>query len=432
MELILELAEPELDVLRKTFLHNNGLTLTEFCQTLLELLPKRFSEPGAIVQTIQQLEDAFQQIDVNGDQNLEWEELMGALLDVGSAIFQKKRAPYFWTEVDDASRSTPHSTRLGRVRLIPELSIMCVCEEGRQGILFYNLFGETTQPDVGLHPIGFLGTAIPGVSDGGEVFDMSYDAATQILICTVGDFSLQFYDCKPLATREVVQNEPLVSREDRATAREELTGLSKVLKRGGHKEADETILQAALGALQASNAIRGGSAGNNGSSSDEGSPLLPMLPAAAMPCCGGPSSRLPRYITRVHTHTPQRGILYVPDAGRLMTYGVGKELHVWAVKLQRINNTEFEVRCSLKATLKAHDDQITEMVLLQDVGLLATAGLDGNVCLWAIKGAPDGAGGRRGFNDDANIAQQAMAATHGLYLHTKHTGIHVKGVRSML
>jgi hypothetical protein len=69
---------------------------------------------------------------------------------------------------------------------------------------------------------------------------------------------------------------------------------------------------------------------------------------------------------------------------------------VWDATLRRVHTSDFSVRCTLKACLTAHDDQLTDMCLLRDVGLVATAALDGCVCLWAVKGAPDGAGGRRG------------------------------------
>ena len=476
MDLILGLSEPLLDTLRRTFLQNRGLDLTEFVEALQDVLlpppPDASASPAAAaayaslqLSTAVRGEDAFSQIDINGDGTLEWEELMAALLDSAGASVSVRETrgvggSYVWREVEPAGGVREGAARpsavLGGdaplqsmrcVRLVPELAVVCASEAGSGCLRLFEALAPEAPAESGMPPLGALHTAVTGCTEGGDVLDIAYEPRTATLILCVSDFSVQFWDCSPLTTRERRrQMQPHARRVGQ--------------RKGGGEEGSEVLMSAAL-ALEGAAALMGAGMSEGGSPAQTGVPPAPVsvaFPPEALAPAG--AAWLPRFIARQHTHTPQWGVLCAPAAAAaavpaslrprdapaegsgidsgvvcclLLTHGAGPEVSVWDVALCRGSLRDVEVRCALRATLRAHGDSpMMGLVSLPDVGFVASAGMDGCLCLWGVGGALESGGRRRGINDDATPPQQAMAAATGVYLHTKHAGVHERGVRTML
>jgi len=205
MELLLELDTDRLDRLRRTFLRNGGLERHEFVATMLELLPAaRAASPLARTQTVTALHDAFAQVDVNGDGSLSWEETMAALIDAGAPQGRAgaSRTAFSFVEHEAFARATRHSMRVSRVRYVPELRLVAMCEEGSTCVSLYGCGGPRDgSPAEGMQRIGSLDTAVKNEAEGGVVFDVAYVAEQNLFALAVADFSLQFWDCRPLAYR---------------------------------------------------------------------------------------------------------------------------------------------------------------------------------------------------------------------------------------
>ena len=481
MDLVLELGSDQLDVLRKTFLANRGLSLLEFVDTMLQLLP---SSHGSVdrLRSVIDLEDAFAQIDVNGDEKLDYDEFMAALIEHGASNLQHnaRLASHAWTEQHELTRSIP-SGKISRVRHFPELGLLAVCEAGRSSVALYNALGPDDPAEHGLYCLGEITTAVAGLTDGGEVFDVCYDSEFQVLIVSVGDFSLQFYDVRQLVGRPMLQN----VAPDTATegARAALIAL-QARQSNAMNPGVAAVLRAPSGKSPKSG---GGNGGGNGPASAKKVPSSPPRPnhqrepkwtssgaAAAVAATLSPKpARAWTFVHRMHVPAPQRLLLWLPDVSILLSSGLSPDLLAWHVSMTRGAWGDLDVSVSRRGLLRAHTSDISDMVYLRDIGLVASTGLDAAVCFWAVRGMPDGVGGRRGVilggtdgiesqhitgtgsttsasggskqqlltpstaasskaSSSSNATHSSTSTVDGITLRARHSGVHSRGVRCLL
>ena len=343
LSLVHELGADQLEVLRKTFLSDGGLTQLEFATAVLELLPPAFTTSARRLETTQALCDLFVQLDVSAGDFLTWEALSASLIDTGP-VDEAARAPGFrWAEREEFAHRSRLPLAISRVRTISELQLVCVCEEGTRSVQLYNAFGPLDSPDAGLTRVGEIDTTVGGSRGGGGVFDVAYDAASGVLLLAVGDFSLQFWDARPLLGRLVGQ----------------------------------AAAAAAAAASSQSN-------------------LAAFAPGAEGPPAATTLTPLtsPQFMEAIHCPTPQHLLCWLPEADKLLTAGSrAPEILVWHVRLSRRDGwaAHADLWAVHKGSLTVHGQRITALEPLRNVGLVASASQDGSIALWAIQ-----VGGERG------------------------------------
>ena len=89
------------------------------------------------------LHDAFAQVDVNGDGDMSWEETMAALIEAGASQGREgaSRVAFGFVEHEGFARATRHSMRVSRVRYVPELHLVAMCEDGSSAVTLYGSGG---------------------------------------------------------------------------------------------------------------------------------------------------------------------------------------------------------------------------------------------------------------------------------------------------
>ena len=524
MEIILELNTEELDKLRKTFLQYGSLSRPEFVSKMMSLLPSRFTDtPESKVMTTKSLHDSFAQVDVNGDQSMTWEEMMSALIDAGSSPGRAgaSRHAFKFTEHEHFAGATSHSMRISRMKYIPELRIVVTCEEGHSSFTLYACGGPRDKdPSNGLKILCELDSAVPGHAEGGNVFDVIYIPEQNLMAISVADFSIQFWDCRPLAYRMAGgASSPLAlgtaaaptsaidaSMADAAVAemtesfsasagRDEqaaLSASSSVTKRSTtrstsksgrrpnstfndkfeinmdlktvgrrrralNNEVAQPGADAAVKIDEGFGSDGGSDEENDGDENEEQTEDNSDLGKAHDITIKTSGAKLPVFIKSIHCNAPQRILCWVGAANKLLSAGTNGEVIVWHTFINRVSYGVWDLRCVARGKLEVHSRQVTDMVLIHDLGLVAMSSLDETISFWGVRGLPDGLGGKRGLNESVFAssisssssssssspalkgiaAVRAAAASNvpqggGLYLIKQHKHVHKRGVRSLL
>jgi WD40 repeat protein/Ca2+-binding EF-hand superfamily protein len=522
MEIILELNTEELDKLRKTFLSYGSLSRSEFVSIMMTLLPSRFTDaPESKLRSTKMLHDSFAQVDVNGDASMTWEEMMSALIDAGASPGRAgaSRHAFKFTEHEHFAGSTSHSMRISRMKYIPELRIVVACEEGHSSFTLYACGGPRDKdPSNGLKILCELDSAVPGHAEGGNVFDVVYIPEQNLMAISVADFSIQFWDCRPLAYRmaggassplalgtsaaptssvdasmaeaavaEMTESFSASAGRDSQAALSSSSSSSSSLTRkstsrttsksgkrptstfndkfeinmdlktvGRRRKALKNEL-AETGADVAVKIDEGfGNDGesdddNDGDENDEQTEDNSDLGKAQDITIKTSGAKLPVFIKSIHCNAPQRILCWVGAANKLLSAGTNGEVIVWHTFINRVSYGVWDLRCVARGKLEVHTRQVTDMVLIHDLGMVAMSSLDETISFWGVKGLPDGLGGKRGLNESVLAssssssapalkgiaAVRAAAASNvpqggGLYLIKQHKHVHKRGVRSLL
>ena len=460
MEILLELGANELDQLRKTFLHNNGLSLSEFITVMFELLPYQWKHPDSHkVSTTKMLIDTFAQVDVNGDGNMSWEEMMAALIDAGSPSGRTAaRHAFRFREHESFSRTTRHSLRVSKIVYIPQLRLLAATEEGRKIITFYSIFPKD-DPSLGYQQVFELDTYVPGETDGGEVFDIQYIQEHNLLMLAVGDFSIQFWDCRPLQYRLApallhakipMSNTAATNTLGEAANRDNNTdssfGSQFDMKDGTIQKKRKALpgmpqdippLPSHLDPTQSdtnnNDKNKDKKRKNDDDEDDDDVDDLGPVKEIIIQVSG---KKVPVFIRKIHCPSPQRLLCWVPTMNKLLTAGASSEIMVWHLVIDRLGFGTWDIRAHIRGILNVHTRQVTNITLLKDIGLIASSSLDSSICFWGIRGMDDGIGGKRGFKDSPGYQHGKKLpkdqAAGGIYLASKHSGTaHKRGVRTL-
>ncbi|RYY36870.1 hypothetical protein EON62_01465, partial [archaeon] len=139
-------------------------------------------------------------------------------------------------------------------------------------------------------------------------------------------------------------------------------------------------------------------------------------------------------VSAVHTPVPQHNALYVPETGKLLTSAITGDIHIWHVHGLRLDWDKVDVNVKARGMLRVHTSNVTEMVLMPDIGLVASCGMDCSIALWGVHGMADGMGGRRGVHDRVNmdVYRTPGQTASGFFMRQHFTGIHKRGVRCMM
>lgn len=411
-----------------------------------------------------------------------WDEMMAALIDAGSPEGRASAKNAFrFFEHEGFARATRHSLRISKLKHIPQLRMMAACEEGKHSVTLYGC-SPRDEPAAGYHIIGEIDTCVPGEAEGGEIFDVCYMPEHNVIALAVGDFSIQFWDCRPLAGRlpptlqanagkatnaasAASQSVSLASDSTGAADEEEQEDTSfgssfaveggLVMKKrkplpGAPRPApslppaDRTSIAAANKAKRRASVSGGGSSTDRDGEADNDDDAALLADDGDL---GSPQEvkvvftgkRGPLFIKKVHCPAPQRMLCWVGSMNKMLTAGVSPDVLVWHTFIQRVGFGSWDIRAHVRGMLTTHSRQVTDMCCMPDLGLIATAALDGTLCLWGVRGMNDGVGGRRGFNDSASFkpGQTAVAGANkgtsagGVFLLQQHKDVHKRGIRCL-
>ena len=332
MELILKLGTHALDTLRRTFLQNEGLSEIEFVEAMMYVSDV---EAGQEVAFVKASRDAFAQIDVNGDGTLEWDELYAATLEYGAAACDAggPRPPgATFVELADSGCSHGVTHHVSRVRFLVALDMVVVCTEKTLGAVLYKVPGDGE--DVAGQKLGTICTAVPGVCDGGDVYDVVHLEDDNLLALAVGDLTIQFWSCRRLVMRD----------------------------------ASHTA-------------------------------LLSQAP----PCT---------FVSRSATESPQRILLWVPDVRRLLCAGLATGVILWHIPSRSDGQlAPHDATVSIEFCGALPVAQVSELVFCREIGLVISVDLGGVLCVWAVDGMSDGAGGVRHNNGVFKNTNHSLVST---------------------
>lgn len=82
-DILSRLHRKNLGLIEKEFPKEDGLSLTEFVSTLLRYLDYNREDEAEKIEVTLNLIDLFKEIDVNGDETMEWEEFSNYIIELG-------------------------------------------------------------------------------------------------------------------------------------------------------------------------------------------------------------------------------------------------------------------------------------------------------------------------------------------------------------
>eukprot|EP00357_Protocruzia_adherens_P001233 CAMPEP_0115009238 /NCGR_PEP_ID=MMETSP0216-20121206/22477_1 /TAXON_ID=223996 /ORGANISM="Protocruzia adherens, Strain Boccale" /LENGTH=921 /DNA_ID=CAMNT_0002376975 /DNA_START=26 /DNA_END=2791 /DNA_ORIENTATION=+ len=131
----------KLEQIKKDFISTDedGLSLNEFIKVMLSHLPKKKNE----VLLVKNLIELFKQIDVNGDETLEWEEFSNHIIELG--MIKKDRTfldaikTYYPSDIKDEVK---HDTEIESLFYFEPIKSLIVMERDSDRFKVYNINGE--------------------------------------------------------------------------------------------------------------------------------------------------------------------------------------------------------------------------------------------------------------------------------------------------
>ncbi|KAA0170408.1 hypothetical protein FNF28_01403 [Cafeteria roenbergensis] len=196
MEEIGVLTPPQLSRLRKAFLDSSGLSKAAFVAAMMQIigpraLAPRDSNTSPELATAAALVDVFDAVDINHDGTVDWEEFSVYYLAHGStrgpALLRLKHR---LNERYGFEGSTPHTTNVTRVRYIPELQKLFVCEEGSKSLKVHE--AAVMRVDDGMPLLGEVNLR------GADALDVAFAPTPRLLLVACADFAIKLFDAAPL------------------------------------------------------------------------------------------------------------------------------------------------------------------------------------------------------------------------------------------
>jgi hypothetical protein len=208
MDIMMSLEEDALDAVKQDFRRiqeekGEGVDLNQFVRSMLEHLPRPTSSESH-ANLMHQLCDLFDQIDVNGDGTLDWEEFTSFCVEAGMVQTRNIRLPlkYKYVERTDFVDRASHGTYVHRMRYIPKLQRLMVFDAEGTTVKVYNeeckLIGEIRPAQIFVpSQTNGKGTFIEDTEHAGVVLDIAYiDARNQLAICC-SDSYISFWEPDP-------------------------------------------------------------------------------------------------------------------------------------------------------------------------------------------------------------------------------------------
>lgn len=122
MDLFLQLESNQLHDLREIFDDHDGLSIEQFVWAMLELLPSGATHGRPVQELVFQLSDLFQQVDINGDGTMEWDEFTHFFISSGMTKNEfRPRLTYQYEEREDFQHHIEHKLCVKQAKYIPVL-----------------------------------------------------------------------------------------------------------------------------------------------------------------------------------------------------------------------------------------------------------------------------------------------------------------------
>lgn len=188
------LTPPQLSQLRLAFLQSQGLTKTEFVSALLTVLGRHEPDQAGSEDTLRMtatLVDAFEAVDINHDGTIDWEEFSVFYIANGASRGPPmSRLKHRLQERSTFETHTPHTTAVTRLRFIPELHKLFVCEAGCHTLKVHEAAVLKVADGMPL-----LGEISLGAAD---ALDVVFVEEHRLLVVACTDFTLKLFDSSQL------------------------------------------------------------------------------------------------------------------------------------------------------------------------------------------------------------------------------------------
>lgn len=133
MDLFLQLESNQLHDLREIFDDHDGLSIEQFVWAMLELLPGGATHGRPVQELVFQLSDLFQQVDINGDGTMEWDEFTHFFISSGMTKNEfRPRLTYQYEEREDFQHHIEHKLCVKQAKYIPVLQKVVRGLQGRE------------------------------------------------------------------------------------------------------------------------------------------------------------------------------------------------------------------------------------------------------------------------------------------------------------
>jgi len=164
-----------------------GMKIEQFVASMLNIL--RIDEKGEQVKLAVRLKELFEQVDVNGDGSMEWEEFSSFCINNGIKKTHKDKLDQTYAYRADRMDLYHHGGFFRRLRYLPEISKIVACEGGKLSLKVYDLNPKTKAVQL-LHE---QKTTL-GKGTAGAAVDAAYAHCYKMLICSHDDMRLRLYD----------------------------------------------------------------------------------------------------------------------------------------------------------------------------------------------------------------------------------------------
>jgi hypothetical protein len=134
MGIMLMLPTDQLPNLRKDFdASPDGLNLHEFIRAMMKRLPLTTTDLDSLVSDLREL---FEQVDVNGDGMMHWDEFTSFVIEAG--MVSSKSTASLEQKYMERTNFVSHSHQPQRLRYFAELKQLAVCEGENNMVKFYD------------------------------------------------------------------------------------------------------------------------------------------------------------------------------------------------------------------------------------------------------------------------------------------------------
>jgi WD40 repeat protein len=187
-----------LDAMKREFMATEArgeeMTIALFVQTMLRYIRASGASKAARAELISALCELFNDIDVNGNGSVDWEEFTNFCVESGmsSARIPKKPLDFVFKERKDYNDHTSRGSFIKKMRWIPRLQRILVCEADAKAVKVYKhdctLLAQITRaPKKGKYVQD---------ADAGVFYDMCYLEKHNQLAISSSDMSILFYEPK--------------------------------------------------------------------------------------------------------------------------------------------------------------------------------------------------------------------------------------------
>lgn len=205
MSIMMRLNAEQLIDLKEEFLQKeDGLDLEQFVKAMLRHL---VWQDDTVVELVRDLIELFAQVDVNGDESMEWEEFTGFIVEAGMGDVLRKQKWHNFKYEQSGRFHDGSNHHIREIAYLPELKKMFVLLNDRPVLQIYDPTAYFTEfpyvpPTLVLgdemHPLcnsaGYRKTASEGLNHKFSIQAVLYIAKLDVIVFSPGNLTISFWN----------------------------------------------------------------------------------------------------------------------------------------------------------------------------------------------------------------------------------------------